>query len=276
MLTLTTETSVPPLALLAPATKRCKTCKERKTLHDFARHNGARDGRRRTCRECLLAGRYQPYIETPHVRARRAKRESKPKWQRSHRKALARHAERFPIVVQAAKAVRAAVRAGLLVKAKRCQVKGCKSRKCIEAHHWSYAPEHRLDVLWCCAAHHRQGHAQGFILPADGIASHYGIIPELTAAEEMPSADSRKAAQADLENRHSLSKGDFDGGGKKQCRECREYQSLSEFPCNSKAPDGRIAKCMKCIRQAAQRYRESAEKRRNSRNAVKTGVRADA
>jgi hypothetical protein len=70
------------------------------------------------------------------------------------------------------------VKRGSLVKARRCQVRGCSSDRFLEAHHWSYAPQHWLDVLWCCAAHHRRGHAQGFILPAVGILVRYGTIPD--------------------------------------------------------------------------------------------------
>jgi hypothetical protein len=127
-------------------------------------------------------------VEPPEVRARRAERERKPKWQRSHRKALARYAERNPTATKAQRALKAAVKAGRVAKAERCRVRGCQSRKCIEAHHWSYAPEHWLDVLWCCAAHHRQGHARGFIIPAEGIPVRYGTIPGIVAEQEQQAA----------------------------------------------------------------------------------------
>ena len=96
------------------------------------------------------SGRYQPYIEGPEERARRRARERQPKWQASHRQALARHAERYPFAVRATKALQRAVKSGRVIKAKHCQAESCTSTKCIEAHHWSYAPEHRLDVLWLC------------------------------------------------------------------------------------------------------------------------------
>jgi hypothetical protein len=160
-----------------PALKKCRTCKEHRLLSEFPRHNGSRDGRRKTCKACLLAGRYQPYVEPPEVRARRAERERKPKWRRSHRRALARYAERNPAATRAQRILKAAVKAGRVPKAERCQVKGCMSRKFLEAHHHSY--EKPLEILWCCAAHHRQGHAQGFIVPADEIPAHYGRIPDM-------------------------------------------------------------------------------------------------
>jgi hypothetical protein len=163
----------------AGAEKRCRTCKERKALLTFPRHNCSRDGRRNQCRDCLLTGRYRPYVEPPELRERRARRERKPKWRRSHRAALVRN----PASTKAKRVLTAALKAGRIAKPSHCQVRGCTSLKYLEAHHWSYAPEHRLDLLWCWAAHHRQGHAQGFIVPADGIAAHYGTIPEMTAVE---------------------------------------------------------------------------------------------
>lgn len=174
-----------PLLFDLPEIKRCLTCKTAKPYSAFGVHNGSRDGRRRDCLECMLTGRYKPFIEPPDQRARRKARESKPHWQAIHRAALKRHAERYPVVSQASRAVTVAVKTGKLTKAKRCQVKGCTSSKSIEAHHWSYRPEHWLLVLWCCAAHHRQGHAQGWIIPRKGLPAHMGTIPEKPDAQPM-------------------------------------------------------------------------------------------
>jgi hypothetical protein len=160
------------------AVKRCQTCKATRTLAEFAPHNASRDGRRAHCKECCLTERYRPYIEGPEQRARRARRECRPEWRRGHRRAVERYAARYPMATNATKALRRALQSGRLAKADHCQVEGCASRHAIEGHHWSYAPENWLDVLWCCAAHHRQGHAQGFIVPAAGISAHYGTIPE--------------------------------------------------------------------------------------------------
>jgi hypothetical protein len=170
------ETAQPALPLRGGVTavKRCRTCRTPRPLSDFAPHNHSRDGRRAHCQECLLTGRYQPYIEGPEERARRAKRERRPQWRQVH----GRYAERYPLATQAGRALQQTVRSGRVAKAEHCQVEGCASRLAIEGHHWSYAPEHWLDVLWCCAAHQRQGHAQGIIVPAAGIPPHYGQIPE--------------------------------------------------------------------------------------------------
>jgi hypothetical protein len=169
------------ISLSGPQFKRCKTCRIAKPRTDFPAHRRARDGRRLHCRECLLSGRYRPQPETAAQREQRRVRQSRPERVASHNEAIKRYRRRFPSAVAAASAINVAVRTGRERKADSCQVAGCNSREHLEAHHWSYEREHWLDVLWCCAAHHRQGHAQGFIIPAEGIAAHYGTIPELAA-----------------------------------------------------------------------------------------------
>lgn len=170
-------------AQLAP-TKVCATCKVLKSLDAFPLHRGSNDGYRIHCRDCLISGRYQPKPETPAQRRLRAKRQGSSAWQQSHAQALRRYGTRNPLQAAAMRALHEAVNAGRVHRAERCQVAGCRSRKAIEGHHWSYLPEHRLDVLWCCAAHHRQGHARGFITPARGIPARYGWIPGIADAPQ--------------------------------------------------------------------------------------------
>lgn len=159
-----------------PVTKRCRTCHEHKRPEEFPRHNGAHDGRRSACRRCLLTERYRPYIENPEQRARRANRERGARWQRKHLEALERYVARYPHRDRCRRQTYQALRSGKLQRADRCQVEGCTSAKCVEAHHHDYSKP--LEILWCCAAHHRQGHAQGFIRPAPGIDPIFGDIPE--------------------------------------------------------------------------------------------------
>lgn len=174
-----------PLLFETPATKHCKVCKGHRLLAEFLPHAGSRDGRRAVCRGCQAAGLYVPKSETPAQRARRKERQSRPEWQASHSRALKLHASRNPIAAAATRAVQEAVRLGTLRKAKRCQVRGCTSNHWLEAHHHSYHPSKWLDVLWCCASHHRRGHAQGFIVPRKGLPAHMGTIPEKPDAQPM-------------------------------------------------------------------------------------------
>src|SRR5262245_12594825 len=103
-----------------------------------------------------MSARWQASTLRRKPRAARKVRQSRPEWRQSQLQALARHVDRNPEQAATVRAVQAALKRGQLAKAEHCQALGCTSRKAIEAHHWSYAPEHRLDVLWVFAAHHRQ------------------------------------------------------------------------------------------------------------------------
>jgi hypothetical protein len=164
-------------ALPSSHDKRCAGCRKRFPLERFPRHGNSRDGRRRHCRACLLAGRHQPRADTPALRAAREARQARAAWISSHRRATARHVERHPEQAAAGKALRAAVKRGEVAKADRCQARGCSSSKSIEAHHHNY--QRPLEILWLCAACHRRGHARGYILPAEGLPAHLGTIPEM-------------------------------------------------------------------------------------------------
>lgn len=50
-----------------------------------------------------------------------------------------------------------AVRDGKLVKSESCEHCGT-SEKQIQGHHWSYLPEHWLDVIWLCTSCHGKEH----------------------------------------------------------------------------------------------------------------------
>ena len=78
----------------------------------------SRDAHRRDCKECLLTGRPVPKYEGKAERRKRKARQSKPKWQRAHRVALAREATRYPLANAARRALRRAVRKSEVVRAR--------------------------------------------------------------------------------------------------------------------------------------------------------------
>jgi hypothetical protein len=55
-------------------------------------------------------------------------------------------------------AVKKALKEGRLTKPHNCNFCGTEGR--LEAHHWSYEPEHWLDVIWYCIKCHRDWHAR--------------------------------------------------------------------------------------------------------------------
>lgn len=175
------ESALAPMPLFAgfaelPVTRVCRSCRIGRKPSEFPLHRTSRDGRRRVCRTCLATGRYQPKPETIEQRDMRAERQGSPEWRASHRAAVKRYAALHPDRVRAQSIVRAAVKAGKIARAEACQVEGCNSTIAIEAHHHDYAKP--LDVLWCCATCHRQGHALGSITPRAGLARHLGTVPE--------------------------------------------------------------------------------------------------
>ena len=149
--------------------KACKTCKVTKPISDFPPHRGSKGGHRVHCRDCLITGRYQPTPETPAQRKHCAERQGRRSWQHSHGQALRKYGDHNPLKTAAVRALATAVTCGRLKRGTHCQVAGCCSQKSIKGHHWPYSLVHQQDVLWCCAAHHRQGHARSYITPDAGI-----------------------------------------------------------------------------------------------------------
>ena len=72
--------------------------------------------------------------------------------------AIAQDAEyqrRHPDQVKARRSVRTALKSGALQRAE-CAI--CEAPTAQAHHHLGYAPEHRLDVVWLCPAHHAEAH----------------------------------------------------------------------------------------------------------------------
>ena len=63
----------------------------------------------------------------------------------------------------ACEAVKKALKEGRLTKPHQCNF--CKSKGKLDAHHWSYEPEHWLDVIWYCVKCHRHIHNYSLKVP---------------------------------------------------------------------------------------------------------------
>lgn len=126
-------------------------------------------GRRLHCAECDCASSRRYCAAHPDK-----KRESNRRWAKANPDKKRENSRRWdaenpdkkrennrrwdaenPEKVKAHIAVERAVRSGVLVR-QPCEE--CGSEK-VDAHHWSYKPEHRLDVHWMCRRHHTQFHA---------------------------------------------------------------------------------------------------------------------
>ena len=115
----------PFLQAVSAPTKVCLVCDLAKPLTEFPRDAVANDGRRRACNECVSSGRYVPASKSEATRARDKKQASTPERRASNLAAVKRWQQNNRAAFLAARAVRLALKSGVLAPPARCQVKGC-------------------------------------------------------------------------------------------------------------------------------------------------------
>lgn len=119
--------------------KRCFKCGETKPLSEFYRHPGTRDGYLNKCKECAKTDS-------------KSRRDNRPEKDLETRLKSCR---KNPTHKNAAMAIDAALRCGRIKKASHCQGCGRSGTEVrLSAHHHDYSEP--LDVVWVCAACHRQ------------------------------------------------------------------------------------------------------------------------
>jgi len=139
--------------------KQCTKCHEWKpaTPEHFYRHKKSPDGLYPQCKACKDAYRKTP--EGRDVVKRKVekwrKTESGKAWVRA--KFQRRDSENDPARHAAHNSVRNAVQRGKLQPIGNCKCAMC-NRQAEEYHHWSYAPEHRLNVIPLCQPCHANLH----------------------------------------------------------------------------------------------------------------------
>lgn len=145
--------------------KKCFKCGEIKPLSDFYKHPEMPDGHVNKCKECnkkdvrenrkKRENYYNAYdrvrSKTPHRKAQKKKRESRPEV-KEHIKKYKQQYEYAAKQRKAAHDVGNAVRDGRLEKYP-CWVCGCED---VEGHHPDY--DSPLDVIWLCTKHHAEIH----------------------------------------------------------------------------------------------------------------------
>ena len=126
--------------------KTCTACKVEKDDVRFSRWRKDGESRRAQCIQCCNASERERQ-KRPEVRA---KINESARAYRKNAESKVRDYARWE--------VKWAVKEGRLVRG------GCRDGCCgscsgpIHAHHWSYAKEHWLDVVWLCHHHHVQEH----------------------------------------------------------------------------------------------------------------------
>jgi hypothetical protein len=138
--------------------KQCTKCKQFKPANTEFFHKEAkrRDGFRCWCKDCTHADN-NARSKTPAGRGYMKKYNHSENGKRHRARIMRNYVENNRDQRSAHFAVQNAVRAGKLepVISRLC-VKCSKSAECY--HHWSYAPEHRLDVIPMCLVCHGKEH----------------------------------------------------------------------------------------------------------------------
>ena len=147
-----------------------------KPLSEFYKHSQMADGHVNKCKDCnkkdvaenreknkeyyLQYDRNRPnHEERVRKSCERTKEKyhTDPEYKQKVTDAKAAWSERNTQKRKAQHAVSNAKRDGKLVKLDCCEHCGT-SEKAIQAHHWSYEPEHWLDVIWLCTKCHGKEH----------------------------------------------------------------------------------------------------------------------
>lgn len=154
--------------------RRCTQCGELKPAAAFAPRADRPSGRMSYCKACKaqrVRVRYQG--NHPTARAQMRSRVNNSEYERSDRRkesyriyrqshpevtirAVNKYRFNNPEKVAAHKAVTSAVKRGHLLRE---PCRECGNERSEGHHYLGYAPEHHLDVLWLCRAHHREAHS---------------------------------------------------------------------------------------------------------------------
>lgn len=153
--------------------KQCSKCRELfpATSEYFHRDKKSKDGLRNVCKICQRTVSAVYYLENADkIKSNVAEwqRENYDKWYgyeknsrhknpEPSRNSVKRYRRKYPEKTAAREAVKHAVQVGKIPSATTCTCELCGS-KARAYHHWSYLPEHRLDVIPLCPKCHSKVH----------------------------------------------------------------------------------------------------------------------
>ena len=158
--------------------KRCKDCLITQPLSEYYKHKQMADGHLNKCKSCVKGRvsshrdnnleRIQEYDRNrPNKEERVAKvrdkyfetKETDPVLfkERNNSRSI-NYREKNPEKYKATNAVNSAIKYGRLVKSLSCA--RCECSDGLQGHHWSYLPEHHLDVEWLCVSCHSEEHVR--------------------------------------------------------------------------------------------------------------------
>jgi hypothetical protein len=134
--------------------KRCCHCRTEKPLSEFGKDKSRPDKLNQRCRSCANEA-FRAWCDNNRDRRREVSRDSRKRNYDKARYGLAteRYAAKHPERVLAVKAKNHAIEYGRMERAA-CAV--CGTNKWVHAHHPDYSKP--LEVVWLCAAHHKEVH----------------------------------------------------------------------------------------------------------------------
>ena len=157
--------------------KKCVSCKKQKGVDCFAVFRRAKDGLRRSCKECVAKGKAKTTARTAKKAADEKRHRSTPEKRIVNLQAVTLWQMRNREACNARQAVHKAVKAATLKAKPICEIAGCKQPSA-NAHHNTYVKAKRLKVVWCCDAHHRRVHAGERLKTKAGCAYKSAYAPE--------------------------------------------------------------------------------------------------
>lgn len=156
--------------------KKCYRCSIEKELTEFYKHPANTDGHSNRCKECTKKDvkenrkvkkdyydnydRNRPNAEDrkdKSVESRRSKYNSDPDFRKKKLYSSWLDRRNNPDKYGARDALTVARKNGALATPETCEHCGISGVR-IEGHHWSYLPEHWLDVIWLCTICHGKEH----------------------------------------------------------------------------------------------------------------------
>lgn len=126
----------------------CSRCKRSLPSECFNRDSRRPSGLQRYCKDC----------KREHNQTRWPDYKHRPEWKKSHREACLRYEERHPEIAAAHRAVKKAIRQGVLPPP-RCALRGTPGHECgghVEYHHDDYSRP--LEVRGLCKRGHEDEH----------------------------------------------------------------------------------------------------------------------
>lgn len=147
-------------------TKTCLVCKKIKPLSSFSMNRRKRSGVQYKCKECVseynklnraeLRAKKIDYLQTEKGIDVMKKASMKHRHTSAFKETQKRYCSLNPHKIASQRALRYAVRVGKIKRPDTCS--SCGVRCFPEGHHWSYAKDHQLDVIWLCKKCHEETH----------------------------------------------------------------------------------------------------------------------